>query len=192
MNWLEFIASTVESIAWPVVILVLIVLLRKPFAELVPFLERLKYKDFEIEFAERVQEIRSQLPAEPPTPATKSQPGPEPSTAAQRAKVSPRAAVAEAWREVESAAMSAARRLGGPRSKTLSYEAIRYLEQSDRLDRGTVSLLRDLRGLRNQVAHAPEFALSARSALEYEDAAARVAAHLESPVRPPSGGKKRD
>jgi len=76
--------------------------------------------------------------------------------------------------------VSAACRLGGDRfrDKGQSYRAIRYLEQSGGVAPSVVSLLRDLRGLRNQAAHAPEFALSTTSAMEYASAAAGVAAHL--------------
>lgn len=81
----------------------------------------------------------------------------------QRAfQVSPRAAVVEAYRELESGAISKLLSLGGPECETLSSKGIRTLEDLPGLDRGTVSLLRDLRGLRNEVAHAPKFALSAR------------------------------
>lgn len=176
MTWLDFIASTVETIAWPVVVVVLVVLLRKPLAKLLPLLARVTVKGVTVEFAETVRQVRDEA-----NERTRSQPEPAPSTAVQRAsQVSPRAAVVEAYRELESGAISKLLSLGGPKCETLSSKGIRTLEDSSGLDRGTVSLLRDLRGLRNEVAHAPKFALSATSASEYADAAARVAAHLAS------------
>jgi hypothetical protein len=150
--------------------------------EILPLLQRLKYKEFEVEFGKRVQEISTEVRAElPPSPSAGQLP-PSASRAAQLARVSPRAAVLDAWLQVESAALSAAHHLGGERfrDRTLSYQAVRHLEQLDKLDRGVVSLLRELRGLRNEAAHAPDFALSEASALDYADAAERVASYLRS------------
>lgn len=181
MNWLQFVASIVGSLAWPSVVFACVLILRKPLRDLLPLLQRLKYKEFELEFGKRIQEISAEVSAElPPTPKSLPPSPAEESAILRLAEVSPRAAVLEAWREVESTALSAARKLGGDqfRNTTLTYHAIRFLEQSKKLDGGIVSLLRDLRGLRNQAAHAPEFALSAGSAVEYAAAAHRVASYL--------------
>jgi len=180
LNWLEFIASIVNSLAWPVGILAIVLVLRKPLRQLLPLLRRLKYKEFELEFEKRVQEIRAEVTAAVPASVAEAQATPVSGALAQLAHVSPGAAVIESWRDVEAAGLGAARRLGGDRFRdnTLTYEAIRHLEQSDELDSGVVGLLRDLRGLRNEAAHAPDFALSEESALGYADAAERVASYL--------------
>jgi phosphate uptake regulator len=73
----------------------------------------------------------------------------------------------------------AARHLGATFGPSQTFQAIRFLEKSDRLDRNVVSLLRDLRGLRNEAAHAPDFALGKDAALEYAASAAAVASYLD-------------
>ncbi len=181
MNALEFLASVVGSIAWPGTVLALVFLLREPLKGLLPLLQRLRYKELEIEFGQGVREVNAEVAAELPASSQPAlPPASEQPVLEKLAELSPRSAVLEAWRDVESAALDAARSLGAEsfRSSTLSYQALRTLEQSEKLDRGIVSLLRDLRGLRNQAAHAPDFALSPASALEYAAAAQRVAAYL--------------
>ncbi|MFN2747489.1 MULTISPECIES: hypothetical protein [Bacillus] len=59
MQWLEFVSAAIESLAWPVTILSVILLLRGPLSERMRDLIKLKYKDFELEFDKRVKELAS-------------------------------------------------------------------------------------------------------------------------------------
>src|SRR5579859_300435 len=180
MDCLTFIASIIKSLAWPLAVIVIVLVLRKPLGSLLPLLQRLKYKDLELDFGKRVEEVSDEVARELPGETTSPLPASDSSAIARLAEVSPRSAVLEAWREVEIAAIDAARKVGGEafRTKTLTYQAIRFLEQNESLERNVISLLRDLRGLRNEAAHAPDFALSKESAQEYASSAAAVARHL--------------
>lgn len=181
MDWLAFLASVVGSLAWPGTLLIVFLLLRKPLRDLLPLLQRLKYKEVELEFSKRVEEVSAEVVQELPAPLSQAPPGGDESESVARlAEISPRAAVLESWRSVEAAALEAAHRLGGDkfRDKTLTFHAIRFLEQHPSLDRGVIGLLRELRALRNEAAHAPDFALSKASALEYGASCTRVASYL--------------
>lgn len=184
MDWLEFIASLVNSLAWPGAVVILVLILRKPLSGLIPLLQRLKYKDLEIEFGKRVEEISEEIVATLPRPTLKYVPSPSESHAIQLAEVSPRAAVVEAWREVERAVIGAAERhdlsTGKEQGRVTSLRAIRSLEQAELVERDKVRLLNDVRVLRNQAAHAPEFALSKDSAVEYVSAAHQLTSFLDS------------
>jgi hypothetical protein len=199
VSWKEFVASIIGSLVWPTMIVMLVVILRRPIVRLIPLLQRVKYKDLELDFGKQARELGDEVATELPPLRSTERSDVRNSVAERIAGESPRAAVIEAWREVELAALSAARRLGGDTvtGKSLSYQAIRYLENSDELDRGVVSLLRDLRGLRNQAAHAPEFAISTESALDYAAAAAQVAEYLDAvggvpdkPAQPAASGRR--
>ena len=181
MDWLAFVASVIGSLAWPSVLLIIFMLLRKPLYGLLPLLQKLKYKEIEVEFTRRVEEVSAEVVQELPAPVPPVPLGGDDSESVARlAEISPRAAVLESWRSVEAAALEAARRLGGDkfRDKTLTFHAIRFLEQHPSLDRGVIGLLRELRALRNDAAHAPDFALSKASALEYGVSCNRVVAYL--------------
>ncbi|MGH2397987.1 MAG: hypothetical protein ACRDFW_13640 [bacterium] len=73
MDWLTFIARVIDAAAWPVTVFVILLLLRKPLSGLIPLLQRLKYKDLELEFGRQIQEVRqevqAELPAAPAPPA---------------------------------------------------------------------------------------------------------------------------
>jgi hypothetical protein len=181
MDWLTFIVETVKAIAWPSVVLFAFVVLRKNIAGLIPFLQRLKYKDLELEFDRQLKEAEAEVADElPPSSAPALLPGVS-DTIIELARVSPRAAVTEAWREVEAAAVEAARRnkisLNGERS-TSPLRLIRALERAGLVDSDKRALFHDLRNLRNQAVHAPEFALSTEAALDYVSLARRLAEYL--------------
>jgi hypothetical protein len=181
MSWLTFFSNAIAALAWPTASFAIVLLLRKPLRSLLPLVQRLKYKELEVEFGRRVEEVRADVVRELPRSAQlEMQPSLVEGPFAALAALSPRSAVLEAWREVELAALEAARRLGGHElgEQTLTYRAIKFLERQERLDSSVISLLRDLRDLRNQAAHAPEFVLSKESALEYVKSTHVVASYL--------------
>ena len=63
---------------------------------------------------------------------------------------------------------------------TLKADAQSVLEKHSAVEREIVNVLRDLRVLRNQAAHRPEFALSTEAALDYARSAATVQSYLAS------------
>ncbi len=184
MDTLTFISKLVEALAWPAALLLALVILKKPIGDLLSVVQKLKYKEFEVEFGQRVEEVAAEVVKELPPVAQAPSVG-EPIDLRpiyKLAEVSPRSAVLEAWRSIELASLAAARKLIGPefRNKTMIYQALRALENAPNIDRKVLGLLRDLRGLRNEAAHAPDFALSKQSAIEYANAAEAVVGYLNS------------
>jgi len=184
MNWLEFISSIISAIAWPGAVIILVIILREPLKGLVPLLQRMKYKDFEMEFGRKLAEARVEAGVKEELPMVEMTP--EESRIIELARISPRSAVTEAWRLVEIASIDAARALLGDdfKNKTFTFQAIRKLERDDRIDQGAFSLLRDLRGLRNDAVHSPEFALSSEKAIEYMQMARQLIGYLRTIARP--------
>ena len=184
MDWLQFISSVVDALAWPVAVVTLVYLLKNPIKELVPLLQKMKYKDFEMEFGRKLAvareevELGSQLEAEEVSPQI-----------LELARVSPRAAVTEAWRWVEHATLDTAKNLLGDdfKNKTATFQVFRKLERDERIDRGAVAMMRNLRSLRNDAAHSPEFALSVDSALEYVKTARQFIGYLKTVGMPSKG-----
>lgn len=181
MNTLAFIASLVSSLTWPAAVLVIVFLLRKPLRGLIPLLRRLKYGDLELDFEQRIEDLQEEVAEElAPAPATLGLP---PSKVAEIAKVSPRSAVLESWREVESAAVELARQRGIPLPDQYSrrpFQVIRSLEKEHAISSSTSSAIHELRALRNEAVHVPDFSFDVDSALSYDAVARRVASTLRS------------
>jgi uncharacterized protein YutE (UPF0331/DUF86 family) len=189
LDWLTFIVELIKTLAWPLTVLAILILLRKPLIGLIPLLQRIKYKDFELEFGRQVREVRAEANEELPPPQKPKAMIPQaPDPILELARVSPRAAVTEAWRQVEAAALDAAQRNNVPlqyREAVSPVRVIRALEKAEVVDPAPMAIFHDLRALRNQAAHAPEFALSTEAVIEYVELARRLIEYLSSVGRVP-------
>jgi hypothetical protein len=184
MDPLSFIAELVKALAWPGAVVLLVTMLRKPLSDLIPLLQRLKYKDLELEFGKVIEEVKEEVQAQlPPVPATKALTTGASAVLVKLAEMSPRAAIIEAWREVEDSLLDAAKRKGldlPPRQVTLPVYVIRLMHAKGLVDSDKLTIVNDLRMLRNSAAHAPDFALSKDSALEYAELATRLTEYFRS------------
>ena len=188
MDWLTFISNLVASIAWPAVLVGVLIWLRKPLATLVTALRSAKFKDVELGFGRKLQELedkaeQAKLPALGERPAWKYE-NPDDWTFGdyieRLAPISPRAAISEAWRHVELAFRAAAARTGD-RPSTGSMDLTQFLEREEVLPRDAASLAKDLKTLRNRAVHADDFNLDPEQAIEF----ARLAERVIASIRPP-------
>jgi uncharacterized protein YutE (UPF0331/DUF86 family) len=182
MDTLTFTAEMTKALAWPLTIILALLLLRRPLADLIPLLQRLRYKDLELDFGKRVQELASEIKKELPG-------GRQAGGAQQRgrnrladlAHASPRAAVLEAWLEVEEAAIAAAKRHQlklSDRERRSPSTLEQALVDSQILDENKRGIFSRLRNLRNAAAHASDFDLDSGSAIIYAGSANRLAEYL--------------
>jgi hypothetical protein len=191
MDWLTFLSNTVASLAWPIVLVVLVLLLRKELGALVVTLRRLKWKDLEAEFGQELKELENaakNLPpaeTEPTVSNAASGPGSTNGTTDVQAiaRLSPSAAVLTSWINVEEAIGHAVRRLSISADAPWHLSPLRKIELLQEwtdIDNDTVAVLHRLRELRNRAAHfsADSPAISTSDAIEYHDAALRAATAL--------------
>lgn len=176
MDVLEFIAEMTQALAWPVALVAVFLLVRRPLVARLPELESLEWKGFRFRFGRRVHQIatearlsllQTELASAPPLDGEAHR--------LRLAEISPRAAILEAWIELEGAASLAlkGRGAGLPRSE---------LQQPSRLANALVtagllapsqaSALSELRRLRNAAAHASDPKITADSACEFVGIAA--------------------
>ena len=102
MDRLTFLSQLIASLAWPITILLCVILLRKIFADLVPLLRTLKYSDVELHFGKEVAALKDTAEAAG-LQITKDKPGNEETREMliRLATLRPRTAIREAWRNVE-------------------------------------------------------------------------------------------
>lgn len=179
MDWKQLIASIVGDLAWPIVVLVIAFVLRRHIAGLLPNLKWLKYKDFEAAFGEQLTQAEKEVPEHELLASVSV--GDEAHRYHRLAEMSPNAAVMEAWLPVETALTNVARHHGYEvtRGRSALY-FIKNLGSKDILSPPLISLLRDLRGLRNAAAHAiDEREISTDQALRFKELADYVRKELE-------------
>ncbi|MBC3926942.1 hypothetical protein [Undibacterium sp. CY21W] len=181
MDILTFIIKIVEAAAWPITTISLVLLLKKEIGALIPFLKKFKAGPLEAEFEREVQEIRFETNQKIPLPKETTLLSPKLRKLHQLASVNPRSAIIEAWREVIFAAENLLQRSGAFNANNgvmLPYEVKQTLEKAGLLNVEQLTLFNDLRKLRNQASHMPNFEPTSESTLGYIDLAVRLASIL--------------
>jgi hypothetical protein len=165
-----------RSLAWPAALVAIFLVLRRHLVARLPDLESLEWKDFRFRFGRRVHQIASearenQVQAEAAT-------GPAIDGEVHRlalADISPRAAILEAWIELEGAAATALRRKGAAVSRQELQQPSRLADAlivGGLLKPAQASLLSELRRLRNAAAHASDPKITPETAREFVGVAA--------------------
>ena len=182
MDALTFISELIKAVAWPATAVALVVLLRKPIVELIPLLRRLKYKELELEFAQEMSELKAEVEAIAKEKGEEaSSIAPTSSNLLNLVAFSTRAAIMEAWLEVESVSVAVASSFWGQSPKETFRNMPRlgeYLLQSKVIDERQLSVFNKLRQLRNKAAHAQELDLSENDARSYVQLASDLVKHI--------------
>lgn len=184
MDELTFISEIIKALAWPSTIIAIVYLLKKPIIELVPFMKKLKYKELELEFSQEVMALKAEIEETPSLKLTKADNLTlTTSKAFDLVTFSTRAAIMEAWIELETAAIEVASSLWGQSSTEVMRnfpKLAEYLYQSKIIDDKQLRIFQRLRQLRNKAAHAEELHLSEEDAKAYIVMASSLIKHLRS------------
>jgi hypothetical protein len=184
MNWLQFFSSVIGSLAWPVTVVVAFYFLKSHIADLFPFVERLKLKDFEVEFRKSVQELAVQSRAELPTAEIEGETTSPKNRLYSLAEISPRSAILEAWLQVEAASADVIQsHTLSVQTKLVGISPLRLGEQLNRLqliNSKQLEIFQRLRELRNKAVHIGDATFPIDEVLEYIDLATSLAAQIRS------------
>lgn len=162
MDWLTFISKAIDSLAWPVAGIVLGLMFRKKLLELLPTLRKVKAGPLEAEFEMAAKQVLAgtadvvskEAKTDAPHPTTGSSVG-DAAAKLLTARAEPTATIIEGWSTLDGELHKLGRQTGieiDPLENQLKvYQATM---DSDVLPAETKKLVRELRKLRNQVAHA--------------------------------------
>jgi hypothetical protein len=181
MNWREFVASVIGSLAWPAAIAFGLYLLREPIRGAVSSLRRLTYKGVEAEFGVLVQEAE--------TAATEAElPSPDPVVGElalstelwQEITTAPRAAVIEAWLAVERELEALAAQVGIDldERRWTTHALLNELGQRGVIDANLAAVIDDLRRARNVAAHAQSYTVERDEVVDFVKLAGRCRSAL--------------
>ena len=174
---MELFVTLLTGIAWPVAVVWIAYLFKGELRSLMHRMSQLKYKDveakFEIGLAEaeaKVNVIEQSSPPPLPRPEITS----KLELLRRIADASPRAAIMEAWVLVEDAAGKSGFVQGAAIPRVNPHLFVEELVRLGKLPKGSDSLLDQMRRLRNQAAHLPDFSLNQDEADRYLQLAARM------------------
>ena len=156
MGWMSFVASLIQSAAWPLAVFALVYLLRKPLAEAVSQrLLRLKAGPLEAEFDREAVAVREEVRQIPEVAAVEPRDGPV-SLADELAPlilISPASAVMQAFMRIEQRLVELLESAGQYDTKRPFFELAMMASRSDLINPETLKAIDGLRSLRNLVAH---------------------------------------
>lgn len=155
MNIYEFISTIIKSIAWPIVILIIAIMLRRPLTKILSNLNRLTYNNLEMEFSEKLEEIQTTLETKNGI-ASNNQTNSKELEIKAVAEVSPAASITMAWSMIEQEIQNTVKRLAISPDYPLHNSAlknIQLLQNQELIDLDTVNTLSELRNLRNKAVH---------------------------------------
>ena len=181
MNWLELIASVVDSISWPFVVGLVVYWLRDSIAALAERISWLKFKDTEAHFKEKLEDLKpddGEVAAKERLEAAES----KTITLIELADISPTVAILKAWIGIEAATSRYSESLG--LGKMPSYQSLRRLPKKHRQKiEHILTPYQELRVLRNKAAHCSDFDLTPQVAREYIDVSTWVERVLTDAIR---------
>jgi hypothetical protein len=175
MDWLTFLSTVIDSIAWPSALIVAVVLLRAELVEAIGRIQSIKHKETQIEFSNRVQEVSREADSSLPErvlPETK-----EFMRRIELAELSPRGAILESWLDVEVALEEMGARCGIPAEemKRANTQMLQLkLSDYNTLGKGAFGLLQLLRETRNEAVHLTDKEVKTDAAKEYVSMANRM------------------
>lgn len=185
MDWKTFLAQIINSSAWPLVVVFIVYQLKDRLAELLPRLKKLKHKDTELEFAEKLNELAidseaikgNTLPIE-----RKPELNEQFNFLLKLADISPRSAVLESYRVLETALAKAVTKVYPELEKKtlLNNMQIQKLLHGKILSAHQYHQLKELKHLRNQAAHMEDFDLQGMHIEAYIDIALTLVNNLEN------------
>ena len=152
MSWMQFIIALIDKLAWPLVLVFAVISLKRPLAKLIPLAKKLKFKDLELEFSQELKAVTQA--AEQVFPELKIDKRNVLIISASRL---PNSAVIEAWEAVD---LAAEKLIHSHCSNIILDKDTRYkhieniLISEKLLSTKQGKLFRELRQLRNKVAHA--------------------------------------
>ena len=187
---MENFIQIIQLLRWPITLIIILYIFRRPLSDLLLSIRTIKYKDFEAKFSEKLEDLKkdaSNLPCSLNVAVSDSINVKEATLEeilessgldfyTKLAKIDPRSAVTEAWRKLEIAIRKKAKI---PTGRQSIREAIEVLEKEKLIDPGEKHMLYELRVLRNQAAHALSFELTFLDAIKYAELANRLTCYIQ-------------
>lgn len=179
MNATEFLIELSDKLAWPVAVIVLVLLLRKQIVRLLENLRSMKYKDLSLEFGQQLEKAKEEAKKANVPDVSEGLAKDKIEYYEELSRISPRAAVLEAWLQVETIAEKIIRKRGEKYRRRALNPFFVKLATTLRLAEWESSLYNALRTLRNEVVHKENAQISREIAMDYAELALGLASRIE-------------
>lgn len=178
MGVLDFVASLVNSLAWPLAAVAIALIFHKQIGALLAKVKTLKWGEAAVDFTEKLDKVETEAAAladqadeqDTATPAA-------PRRFHELLAISPNAAILDSWSEVESEIRKLGKHHGLIDSPARPGRIGDQLVQSGVLPTGVQKMLAEMRSMRNQAAHGAQ--TTPEDALRFYQLSQRTLAFIE-------------
>lgn len=183
MSGLEFTASAIGSLAWPVAAVIIAAIFHKQIAGLLAKIRKLNWGDASVELSEQLDKVEDkarvlEADATLPPAVPDAEQAPDDRFDALLA-ISPSAAILDAWRPIERKLIYLGKQHFGTADRYLQPQMIaQKLAHNGHMMSSVVAMVDDLRRIRNDAAHARE--VSVTDALRFQQLALQVMSALSN------------
>jgi hypothetical protein len=181
MDILTFIAAIIKATAWPVAVVVIVLVFRKQLIALLSRIRKGKFASAEFEFEQGVETLSEQVdPPQLPPPNVDT-------SSVSLVTADPRGVILAAWNGIESAVhrLSYKLQISHSAASHSVTAMVREIEEQGKLDPGDVALFNNLRMLRNRAVHESDFSPSPDSVVLFQRLAQGLKERLESALSEP-------
>ena len=176
---MDKLVQLISTLAWPATVLSLAMMFRHELRQAASRLSSLQYKDFKAGFERDLQRLEGEVQALPAEMRPTNAPAGENKAALSSydrlvriAEISPRAAIMEAWRDIEVTTKKVADAYGLSVDGAIAgVKAIREIVGRGLLPKSVIGVYEQMRRLRARAAHAADFAIGSEEAERYIDTA---------------------
>ena len=173
MDWKQFIASIVGSVAWPLATIVILAMFREQFRKLIAQIRKFGAGGVNIELAEKVEEVVAQAELVDAEKGDKSAGGPElDASTVELLQQHPSMAVLQEYKAMEAILLQIRSRVPEGTPKGTLPHVLRYLIQEKFISASVMGLFQ--REARNAVVHSNEKEISYDEALSLVRSARRL------------------
>jgi ABC-type amino acid transport substrate-binding protein len=178
MDLFSFISEIIKALAWPVVVVIVVLLLRIPLSNSVPLLKRLKALDVELEFSTQLAEVQAKVSDISHIDITVNQNQSQLSvTSVEMPSVE---IILEAWLELRNSIISAAKNSGLSDDDGTVSASLKCLKTEKRLDESLLKVIRDLEDMKNKALGSQGSTITIDEARAYAGHAQAVVRYLDS------------
>lgn len=178
MGWLEFVASIISSLAWPVAAVIITLAFRRQITSLLNKIRRLTWGDKALDFAEKLDKVEQTLHAELENSDGPALTPPIPDNRFGRLlEISPSAAILDSWAPVEKLIREIGQKRGIDSKRVIvPIQVVRQLRDEGIINGSVYEMVRDLRSIRNAAAH--QLDVTATDAYRFHKLAYQVTSEL--------------
>jgi len=179
LDSLTFISNITTAAIWPITILIVVVMLKNPIEKLILNLSKMRYKDFEIDFYQKIEELGDKAAA-----AQLPEVGEPSSVCISKLKYDKRNLAPElsttdsilsAWILVEKEVRSSAKKHDMSDAFQAPFNrVVKFLLDRQFISQEMVDLINFMRSIRSDVVHMPDISVSNYILAEYNNTAVSI------------------